>query len=70
MTSRLLTLVALVLLALAGWLAFAPPVVPPPFLVEGPDRDLRRLPVGVHEVAFRITNPAAVPRRIIGLAEG
>jgi hypothetical protein len=42
----------------------------PPFVIEEPEHDLGELAVGVHDVIFRLTNPAEKPRRVIGLAEG
>ena len=70
MTSRILLLLSLALFGAGAWLAFAPVAAVPPVLVEEPLRDLGEQPLGVREVAFRITNPARTPRRVIGLAEG
>ena len=43
---------------------------PPPFLIDETDFALDGLPPGEHELVVTITNPADVPRGIIGLAEG
>jgi hypothetical protein len=69
--SRILLLAAVSLLGVAGYLALRPDSdALPPFVVEEADRDLGELTVGVHEVVFRLTNPADRPRRVIGLSEG
>lgn len=67
----LLGLLAAGLLAAAGYLYLAdrPPPPAPPFAVSQTEFDLT-VPPGEHEVVLLVTNPANVPRRIIGLAEG
>ena len=67
----LLGLLAAGLLAAAGgsYLTDRPPPPAPPFAVGQTEFDLT-VPPGEHELVIRVFNPAAVPRRIIGLAEG
>jgi hypothetical protein len=60
---------------LAGWaaiLAFRPAAQESldAWEVEEPDRDLGHIPLGTRTLTFRITNRAAIDRRVIGLAEG
>lgn len=68
----LLALLAVGLVAVAGFLYLTDrPLAPqPPFTVEPTEFDLELIPPGYHDLIVRITNPANVPRRIIGLAEG
>lgn len=47
----------------------SPTTPPPPFTVTPTELDLT-LPPGEHDLVFRITNPAKVPREIIGITEG
>jgi hypothetical protein len=67
----LLGLLAAGLMAVAGglYLSDRPQPPAPPFAVSQTEFDLT-LPPGEHEVVLLVTNPANVPRRIIGLAEG
>lgn len=69
--SRILLILALLLAASAGFLALQPADGPvPPFTVEPLELDLGPTATGTRTLTYRITNPANVPRRIIGLAEG
>lgn len=42
----------------------------PPWAVSPTTHDLGTVKLGEHVVAFELTNPAAKPRRIVGLNEG
>jgi hypothetical protein len=67
---HLLLLVALVLSALGGFAAWRSDTASdPPFRIDRPDRNLGEMTAGPRTVTFRITNPADIPRRIIGLAD-
>ena len=65
-------MLALAALALGGYFfdTERPADVPPPFVVAETEFNFESLPPGEHEFVVLITNPADVPRRIIGLAEG
>ena len=52
------------------WLESQPPVKHANFTVTPEEIDWPDCPVGEHDLVLTITNPAKVPRRIIGLAEG
>jgi hypothetical protein len=52
------------------WLDQQPPVKHPNFTVMPEEIDWLDCPAGEHDLVLKITNPAKVPRRIIGLAEG
>ena len=46
-----------------------PSPLDPEFLVEPAEFELADLPLGRYELVVRITNPALIPRRIVGLKE-
>ena len=70
--SRICAFLAIALLAVAGYLHVTH-VEEPPFgqalTVHEPDRDLGTLPIGEHELRFRITNASSQNLRVIGAAE-
>ena len=69
----LFALIAVPCLIAAGvllWQEQQPPVKHPPFTINQEEFVLEDCAVGEHEFVLKITNPAEVPRRIIGLAEG
>ena len=70
--SRICAFMAIVLLAVAGY-EYVTRVEEPPFgqalTVHEPDRDLGTLPIGTHDVRFRITNASSQNLRVIGAAE-
>lgn len=72
MMSRICAFVAIALLAVAGYLHVSH-VEEPPFgqalTVHEPDRDLGTLPIGEHELRFRITNASSQDLRVIGASE-
>jgi hypothetical protein len=63
---------ALIALGAGGYfyLADRSTQVPPPFLVGKTDFTIDGLAPGEYEFAVTITNPANVPRSIVGVAEG
>ena len=70
---RILALLSVLCLAATGvsyWYLSQPPRVQPNFTVTPTEINWPDCPVGVHDLTLAITNPASVPRRIIGLAEG
>ncbi len=69
---KITALLALAALAAGGYLYVTdpPPTVPPPFVIAETEFNFETLPPGEQEFVVLITNPANVPRRIIGLAEG
>ena len=69
---RITVLLALAALAAGGYFYVRdrPPEVPPPFVIAETEFNFEDLPLGEHEFVVLITNPANVPRRILGLAEG
>ncbi len=52
------------------WQEQQPPVLHPNFIITPEEIDWPDCPVGEHDLILTITNPAPIPRRIIGLAEG
>ena len=52
------------------WQEQQPSVKHPNFTITPEEIDWPDCPVGEHDLVLSITNPAKVPRRIIGLAEG
>lgn len=65
--SRLLCLVCIALLGYTVIRGFTPePESSPMLTVHEPDRDLGNLPVGVHEVRFKVENSSSLPLRILG----
>lgn len=46
-----------------------PPAPDPPWVVSPAAHDLGAVKLGEHVIAFELTNPAAKPRRIVGLLE-
>ena len=70
--SRICAFMAIALLAVTGYLHVTH-VEEPPFgqalTVHEPDRDLGTLPIGEHDVRFRITNASSQNLRVIGAAE-
>ena len=54
---------------IAYWLETRRQPVQPNFIVTPTAFDLPNITEGTHELTLRITNPASVPRRIIGLQE-
>ena len=69
---KIAALLAIAALALGGYFfdTDRPPPVPPPFVIAETEFNFEDLPLGEHEFVVLITNPANVPRRILGLAEG
>jgi hypothetical protein len=64
-------LLAVISLCAAGYLyATHRPSDALPFVVGPTKIQLGSLPPGEHEVAVTLTNPAQVPRRIVGLVDG
>jgi len=69
---KIFAIFALAALALGGYFfdTDRPPEAPSPFVVAATKFNFESLPPGEHEFVVLITNPANVPRRILGLAEG
>ena len=70
--TRLLACLAVALLVAAGLANYFDDTgePPPPFVVAETEFALFGLDPGIHEVVVKITNPAKVPRQILGLGEG
>jgi hypothetical protein len=69
--TRTFAVAALGLSLAGGYFAFRQePVSEPLLVIEPTERDLGTVHLGSHPITFRIRNPAARDRRIIGLAEG
>jgi hypothetical protein len=68
----LLVTVAVGCFAIAGYLYVSHQPTPtlPEFVIEPTAVDLGWVPSGEHDFVIRVANPAGVPRRIVGLAEG
>ncbi len=62
---------AVIALAAGGYAYWADrsPEASPPFLIDETDFSFDGLAPGEHEFAVTITNPANVPRSIVGVAE-
>ncbi len=65
-------MIAIGLIAAAGYFYIADRAPPPsaPFVIAPTAFAFDSVPAGEHDLIIRITNPAAEPRQIIGLAEG
>ena len=76
--SRLFVVTALAIAAYAAYTASltdsssdAPSADPaPPLVIAQPDQDLGLIPVGTHQIIFRIENPSDQPRQVLGSAGG
>ena len=63
-------IVAVVLVAWAGYLAFSPDPSESSLIVEAPVRDLGERPVGESEIVIRVTNTSRHAREILNTAAG
>lgn len=73
LASRILIALAVVLAALAAWQALATYVIKPDdkrLVIEGPPQLLGTFTPGEHQLRFRITNPSAQEKRLIGMMCG
>jgi hypothetical protein len=70
---RICGVLAVVMIIAAGvlyWQEHEAAKPKPNFVLDQTQFELNDFPAGDHEFVIQITNPADIPRRIIGMAEG